>query len=248
MNIRLLVGFTVLCAVAFGQPGGGYKPPEGPAPKTAGGKPDFNGVWARPYAPDVTRSGPGQVGAGELPYTEFGKKLWDGYNPTQDGDYTGSCLPFGQMRSIGSPDPMQIMQTPDHMAFLYEQNSWFKVFPLDGRKHDDRVASWFGNSVGHWEGDTLVVETRNFNGLTRLDTNGHPHSDQLKLTEKFTRTDAGHLNYEMIIDDPKVYSKPWSNKRTFTLRTDWVILEYSCEENNKSFIEGRIKMPKYDGK
>jgi len=246
MNKRLIAAALLVSAIGLAQPTA-YKPPEGPAPKTPWGKPDFNGVWARPYAPDVTRSGGGQVGAGELPYTEWGKKQWENYKPEQDGDYTGSCLPFGHMRSIGSPDPMQIMQTPDNqMAFLFEQNSWFQVFPIDGRKHDNRVASWFGNSVGHWDGDTLVIETINFNGLTRLDTAGHPHSDQLKLTEKLTRTDLGHIAYEVIVDDPKTYTKPWSNKRTFTLRTDWTILEYSCEENNKSFIEGRIKMPKYD--
>jgi hypothetical protein len=247
MSVRLIAAGLVLSALGMAQPSA-YKAPEGPAPKTPWGKPDFNGVWARPYAPDVTKNGPGQVGAGELPYTEWGKKQWEEYKP-EEGDYTGSCLPFGHARSIGSPDPMQIMQTPDNqMAFLFEQNSWFQVFPVDGRKHDDRVASWFGNSVGHWEGDTLVIETINFNGLTRLDTIGHPHSDKLKLTEKLTRTDAGHIAYEMIVDDPKTYTKPWTNKRTFTLRTDWTILEYSCEENNKSFLEGRIKMPKYDGK
>ena len=250
MNIRLVAIALLSCAAVFAQPSGGptaYKAPEGPAVKNPWGKPDFNGVWARPYVPDVTRNGPGQVGAGELPYTEWGKKQWDTYKP-EEGDYTGSCLPFGHSRSMGSPDPIQIIQTDNQLAFLYEQNSWFKVLPIDGRKHDNRVASWFGNSVGHWDGDTMVIETINFNGLTRLDTNGHPHSDQLKLTEKFTRTDAGHVAYEMIVDDPKTFTNPWTNKRTFTLRTDWTILEYSCEENNKSFIEGRIKMPKYDGK
>jgi len=233
-------------AAGRGGGGGGYKAPEGPAPKNPWGKPDLNGVWQRPYVPDVTRDG-GQKGSGPLPYTEWGKAQWDGYHPDVDGDYTGACLPFGHMRAMGSPDPIQFIVTDKYMALLYEQNSWFKVFPIDGRPHPDKEPSWFGDSVGHWDGDTLVVDTNNFNGLTRLDTNGHPHSDQLHLTEKFTRTDAGHIAYEVTVDDPKTYTKPWTNTRVFTLRTDWEILEYSCEENNKGLVEGRIKVPKYEG-
>jgi hypothetical protein len=219
---------------------GGYQPPTGPAPKTPWGTPDLNGVWQRPYVPNM------EQGAGEpLPYTEWGRRQWESYN-AEEGDYTGACFPFGHNRSINGPDPIQIMQTKDHLAFLYEQNTWFKVLPLDGRPHNPRkVPTWYGDSVGHWEGDTLVIVTKNFNGLTRLDTVGHPHSDQLVLTERFTRTDAGHIDYEVVVDDPKTYTKPWSNKRTFTLRTDWEIQEYSCEENNKGVIEGRIKVPDF---
>lgn len=225
-----------------GAPGGrgGYRPPEGPAPTTAWGKPDLNGVWQRPYVPDITRP----LG-GPLPFTEWGKQQWESYKP-EEGDYTGSCLPFGHSRAMGSPDPIQFVQTPTHMAILYEQNTWFKVFPLDGREHKKKVPTWFGDSVGHWEGDTLVVDTVNFNGFTRLDTIGHPHSNQLHMIEKFTRTDAGHLAYEQTIDDPKTYTKPLIMKRTFTLRTDWEIQEYSCEENNKGLVEGRIKVPNLD--
>jgi hypothetical protein len=93
---------------------------------------------------------------------------------------------------------------------------------------------------------TLVVETNNFNGRTRLDTNGHPHSDQLVLTERWTRPDMGHIQYVMQIHDPKTYTEDWKNVRQFTLRTDQEIMEYSCEENNKSLWEGRIKPPKYE--
>ena len=100
--------------------------------------------------------------------------------------------------------------------------------------------------MGHWEGDTLVVHTNNFNGKTRLDTAGHPHSDALEITEHFSRPDLGHMSYEVTIHDPKAFTEDWGNKRTFTLRTDTQIMEYSCEENNKSLWEGRIKVPKYD--
>ncbi len=220
-----------------------YQPPEGPAPRLPWDKPDFNGVWSRPYTPNVE-----QGAGGPLPYTELGKKMFDEYN-AENGDYTGSCLPFGHNRSMNGPDPIQIMQTEKELAFLYEQNDWFKVLPLDGRPHNPKkVPTWYGDSVGHWEGDTLVIVTKNFNGYTKLDTNGHPHSDQMVLTEKFTRTDAGHLGYEVTVEDPKIYTKPWTSKRVFTLRTDWQVQEYSCEENNKGLIEGRIKVPDFGGK
>ena len=254
MKNRLILAVLCLAAVpvaTVAQPrggrGGGFKPPEGPAPKNPWGKPDLNGVWQRPYVADVTRNGgPSQQGSGELPYTPAGKAEWDNYHPEQ-GDYTGSCLPFGYMRSVNSPDPMQIVQTDKVVAFLWEQNTWFKQVPIDGRPHGKKVPTWFGDSVGKWEDDTLVIDTNNFNGLTKLDTIGHPHSDQLHMIERYTRTDAGHIGYEVTVEDSKTYTKPWKNTRVFTIRPDWEILEYSCEENNKGLIEGRIKVPATEG-
>jgi hypothetical protein len=94
--------------------------------------------------------------------------------------------------------------------------------------------------VGRWDGDTLVVDTVGFNGYTRLDTVGHPHSDQLHLRHAFRRTDATHLAYTVTVTDPKTYTKPWTNTRVFT-RQDGPLIEYSCEENNKSLWDGRIR-------
>ena len=114
------------------------------------------------------------------PTPREGKHKWDAYQ-AGDGDYTGACLPFGLMRSMNSPDPIQFIQNAPYLALLYEQNTWFKLIPIDGRPHaKDLDPTWFGDSVGHWEGDTLVVHTNNFNGKTRLDTIGHPHSERSK--------------------------------------------------------------------
>jgi hypothetical protein len=180
-----------------------------------------------------------------LPFTPAYLKNWQNYDPT-NGDYTGACLPFGLIRSINSPDPLQVMQQGTYVAELFEQNTWFHVFHVDGRPHTKGVPTWFGDSVGHWEGDTLVVETNNFNGKTRLDTNGHPHSDAIVVTEKWTRRDLGHIDYEIMIHDPKAFTQDWKNVRVFTLNPAQEIMEYSCEENNKALYEGRIKPPKYD--
>jgi hypothetical protein len=228
-------------AVAAGQQE--FKPPTGPTPRTASGKVDFSGVWSKPYVPDMSKDGKDQKGVPELPFTEWGAADWKSYDAA-DGDYTGACLPFGMTRSINTPEPMQIMQSDRYLSFLFEQNSWFVVVPIDGRKHRDGIATWFGDSVGRWDGDTLVIDTINFNGRTRLDTVGHPHSDQLHLVQRFSRPDLGHITYEVRVEDSKTFTQPWTNTRTFTLRPDWEMMEYSCEENNKSLWEGRIKIPK----
>ena len=238
--MHVLIVIFVLAVPLFAQ---APKTQTGPAPKAADGKPDLSGIWQRPYVPDMTKDAPNQKGAGELPFTAEGEKAWKAYDPTTDGDYTGACLPFGLTRGMNSPEPIQIMQSPTYLAVLYEQNSWYKVIPIDGRAHRIGVPTWFGDSVGHWDGDTLVVDTLNFNGRTRLDTVGHPHSDQMHTVERFTRIDAGHMAYEITIDDQKTFTGPWKNSRVFTLRRDWEIMEYSCEENNKDIREGHIKPP-----
>ena len=241
----LLTALAMAAALAVPAAAGqDYRPPAGPAPRTASGKVDFSGVWQKPYVPDLTKESKEFTGVPDLPFTPWGAAEWKNYDAAE-GDYTGSCLPFGMTRSINTPEPMQIMQSDAYLAFLFEQNSWFTVVPLDGRAHRSGIPTWFGDSVGRWEGDTLVIDTVNFNGKTRLDTVGHPHSDQLHLTQRFSRPDLGHLSYEVIVDDPKTFTKPWKNVRTLTLRPDWEMMEYSCEENNKSLWEGRIKVPTY---
>ncbi len=196
-----------------------FQPPTGPTPRTAKGKVDFSGVWEKPYVPDMTKDGRNQKGFPDLPFTPWGEHEWKTYDAAE-GDYTGACLPFGMTRSMNTPEPMQFMQSDTYLAFLFEQNSWFTVVPIDGRKHGDGIPTWLGDSVGHWDGDTLVIDTVNFNGKTRLDTIGHPHSDQLHLVQKFSRPDLGHLRYEVIVDDPKTFTKTWSNVRRPTLRRD----------------------------
>ena len=284
MRKLVVLGFLALGAVSVLAPSSlihaqisGQTPvpnqvPTGPAPRMPDGKPDFSGVWQRPYTPDMSRNGRGQAGyaeppfsptdspakreelkkAGnysELPFTPAGLEDWKTYDPT-NGDYTGSCLPFGMSRSMNSPDPLQVMQNDKYIGLLFEQNSWFHIVNLNREHPKNLEPSWFGNSVGKWDGDTLIVDTIGFNGNTRLDTIGHPHSDALHMIQTLRRTDAGHIAYTVTIDDPKAYTKPWKNERTFTLMNT-EIMEYSCEENNKDLQGGHIKFwtppakPKY---
>ncbi len=209
-------------------------------PRTPSGKPDLSGVWERPYVPDMTKTGRNQKGEPQLPFTPAGLADWKSYDAA-NGDYTGSCMPFGLIRSVNAPYPVQIMQSDKYVALLFETNTWFHVVPVDGRDHPkEPEPTWFGNSIGKWDGDTLIVDTIGFNGYTRLDTIGHPHSEALHMVQTFRRTDVDHMAYTVTIDDPKMYTKPWKNERTFGLMQGELI-EYSCEENNRSLWEGRIK-------
>ena len=244
--------------------------PAGPAPRLRNGKPDLSGLWANPYTPNMAAKGTvldtatrkpikvsgaeladakaAAIGGGQrtldLPYTEWGLKRWKSYDPVNDGDYAGSCLPFGMSRNINSPHGLQIVQNDTAIALLFEQNTWFHWVPTNGAKWPaDLPPSWNGVSAGHWEGDTLVIETTGFNGYTRLDTAGHPHSKQLKLINTFTRIDARTLQHTVTVHDPKTYTQDWMNVRTWRIKpAPDVIMEYSCEENNlDNLFSGAIK-------
>ena len=210
-------------------------------PRTPDGRPDISGVWEHPYVPDMSRTIRNQEGPGELPFTPAGAEKFKSYDASKF-DYTGHCLPQGMTRSMNAPFPIEIMQSPRRVAILFEAWNVFHVVPADGRTFPKNLEpTWTGTSVGRWEGDTFVFETRGFNGKTNLDTIGHPHSDQLHLTQRLTRVDETHLAYEVEVDDPVTYAKAWTNMRTFTLRPDWELMEYSCMENNKDLLEGHIK-------
>jgi hypothetical protein len=221
----------------------------GAVPRTADGKPDFSGVWDHPYVPDMaktTKNGPlmSQEGPGKLPFTPAAQAEFDKYDPHTDGDYTGACLPFGYLRSFNAPYPIEIMQTPKKIAFLFEQNTWFHIAALDRNHPKDVYPTWFGDSVARWDGDTLVIDTIGFNGKTRLDTIGHQHSDAMHVVQRLTRLDGQRLKMEITVDDPKTYTEPWKNTRVFALmKPGSELMEYSCEENNRDYTQGHIKRP-----
>jgi len=235
--------------------------PAGPVPRMANGKPDLSGHWANPYTPQMAARGvfdpatrqplkferqgealpdakaPAAGGARtyDLPYTEWGLQQWKAYDPVANGDYAGNCFPFGMSRNINSPHGLQIVHNPDALVFLFEQDTWFHWVPLkEGFKWPaDIPESWNGVSTGRWDGDTLIMETSNFNGFTKLDTAGHPHSKQLKLTNTFRRLDANTMEHTVTVHDPRAYTQDWMNIRTWRIKqAPDVLMEYSCEENN----------------
>jgi hypothetical protein len=220
-----------------------------PAPRLPNGKPDFSGVWARPGVQDMTRTvtnanGTSNVGEpNPLPFTAWGQAQWDNYDPVKNGDYTGSCLPFGWIRSF-TPHPMQITQNNEYITFLFEQSTMFQTVNTEGLPHRKNwPATWFGDSRGRWDGDTLIIEALNFNGYTKLGTIGHPMSDQAKLTMTFKRPSMGRIQFKWVLDDPKTYTRPISNERVFVLTPDVEVMEYACMETTLAALLDRSITP-----
>jgi hypothetical protein len=218
--------------------------------------PDLSGIWQAEPAPikDLMRLLPGGAnGLGEaIPSKYFLNILADfkpeeaplqpaaaaalrklGGNPGGKEAPITRCLPAGVPLDDFFPGPFKIIQTPGLMAILYEQDTFRQVF-LDGRKQpEDPTPSWMGNSVGAWEGDTLVIHTAGFNDKSWLDASGHAHSEALQLTERFRRRDFGHMEAQITVDDPKTYTKPFTITFNLLLMPDTDLIEYSCAENEK---------------
>jgi hypothetical protein len=200
-----------------------------PAPRAADGKPDLSGVW------QVRNGGALFYLSGDLKPEEMlpwaaalYKQREDNYRRDTDGIH---CLPPGPKAGIGvGSTPMKIIQTPGLVAVLYEYQTLFRQFFTDGRSlPEDPNPTWMGYSIAHWEGDTLVVTTAGYNDRTTLDLAGHPHSEALRLTERYHRRDVGHLDLQLTFDDPKAYTRPWTLPAEFDLVPDGQLIEYVCE-------------------
>jgi len=199
--------------------------PSGPAPRTPDGKPDLSGVWYAQRPVDPGKPEP-------LPWAEALLKERAANNSK---DSPGAhCLPRG-ITNAGALFPYKLVQTPGLLVMLFEDDipSHRQVF-LDGRSYPkDLNPRWMGYSSGHWEGDALVVETVGFDDRSWLTAQGHPHTDMMRLTERFRRPDLGHLEIEITIDDPAAYAKPWVVKRVSDLDAGDDIGEYVCTEDEK---------------
>ena len=146
--------------------------------------------------------------------------------------FLASCAPYGIPRLMNYVEPFEILQTPGRVIMLFEGGNALRQIWTDGRGHPaDLDPSWMGHSIGHWEGDTLVVDTIGLTDKTWLDTAGHPHSDALRVTERIRRADHDTLENTLTFDDPKTYTRLWSSKIIYKLRPDWVIREdIVCED------------------
>jgi hypothetical protein len=146
-------------------------------------------------------------------------------------DPEGHCLPAGVPRI--SPFPQKFVQTPTLLVILDEGNIHsFRQIPLDRGHPKDPDPLWMGDSVGKWDGDTLVVDTIGFNDKTWLNGQGTPHSDALHVIERISRPDLGHLQFDITLEDPKAFTKPHTFQRAFTLMPNTDLLEYVCNEFN----------------
>jgi hypothetical protein len=211
---------------------------------SAGGA-DLSGVWTND-PPRSTRSYQNWGFADDPPaMTPWAEAKFDQARPTFGPDGVGvtvaetndpvyQCFPPGVPRIYFHPFPMEIIQTPGRVVMLFEYDHLIRQIYTDGRGHrDDLAPSWMGDSIGHWEGDTLVVETTNFNDKTWIDRRGVPHSEELRVLERIHRTDADHLKIDLTIEDPVAFPKPWTGER-YLKRVDWDIEEFFCGERQAS--------------
>jgi hypothetical protein len=149
---------------------------------------------------------------------------------------TGSfCLPLGVPIAGLVTEATKIVQSPRQIVILYESDGTHRQVYTDGRELPKEIVqpAWLGYSAGKWESDTLVVQSAGFNDKTSLDALGHPHSEALRITERFRRRDFGHLDVEMTFDDPEMYTKPFTIKYTYDLLPDSDVFENICNENEK---------------
>jgi hypothetical protein len=239
------IAVTVFLSPAFAQ-WQGYKTPGIPrkadgtfdasaaVPRAADGKPDLSGIWMAPrIRVDLAQ---GMKKGETVPFTPEGKRIFDERRATNSKDDPGArCLPTGIPVRATLQTPFKILQTPGVTAILYESRTQFRQILTDGRSLPKEVdwPAWQGFSVGRWDGDTFVVETAGFNGKVWLDQVGTPASDAFRLTERFHRRDFGHMEVEMIIDDRKMYTRPWSTIAELLFQPDTELLEYICEENER---------------
>lgn len=183
---------------------------------------------------------------GDPPMTEWGKAQFNAAKPSQGprgvklsetNDMVYKCVPPGMPYIYLQLFPMQIMQTPKEVIELFESDHTVRHIFIDGRKHpDDLTPTYNGHSIGHWEGDTLVVETAGFNDKTPFDAMGRPHGERLRVTERYHRRDFGRLDIEMTFDDPQFYTRPFTIKVPHNLMADSDVFEAFCFENEKDRI------------
>jgi hypothetical protein len=187
---------------------------------------------------------------GGLPYTPWAAEIKkQRMAVTQKDNPDANCLPMGFLQFHQQPQPRKIIQTPKMILIEYEANYGLRHIYMDGRKlppQGEPQPWWYGYSVGHWEGDTLVVETNNLRGAEDsvndgwLDVNGSPYSEQAKFTERFRRPTYGHLEIDITLEDPKAYSKPFTVRVDQRILTDEEPIEFICNENQQ--FRRRVKV------
>jgi hypothetical protein len=221
-----------------------------PAPKAPDGKLDLSGLWIPTRA--GARIPPEQRSYASLQYF-MGGAMIPPMLPEADALYrkrlavygagrpSEHCMPHGIPDAMLVPGPVKFVQNPGVTFLLYEEFNHFRQVFTDGRDFPaDMTPAWFGYSIGKWDGDTFVVDTKGYNDQTWLDDAGHPHTDALHTTERFRRRDFGHLELQVTIDDPKAYTKPWTATIQLNYMPDTEMIEDLCD-NEKDARHAIIK-------
>jgi hypothetical protein len=239
-------------------------------PRAPNGRPDLSGVWRTEFAPPgenerlfgETVKGIDVPGDDPRLFSRYSLNILADFKPEESpirphaaelfrknsekrgtASPTAKCLPQGVPRAdLFNYLPYKIIQDPRIIVVLYELDDMYRQIYTDGRKLPaDPQPSWLGYSIGHWEGDTLVVDAAGFNDKSWLDVAGHPHSEEMRVQERFHRRDFGHMDLSVTVDDPKMYTTPFTVKVNQVLIPDSDVLENVCNENEKDqpHLEGR---------
>ena len=224
-----------------------------PPPRLPDGKPDFSGLWhvaeRNPCNPAVSASGCTEIGGsplarnlgaplpGGLPYQSWAAEIarQRAADHSRDDPHV-RCLPDNPPRHWGLPHLNKLVHTPKLLVVLYEVNAMYRQIFVDGRPlPDDPTPGWNGYSTARWEGDTLVVQTAGFRDDLWMDLGGSPMSDAATMTERIRRPDYGTLEIEITIEDPKVYTRPFTVRMDQSIKLDTDLIDEFCLENEKSY-------------
>jgi hypothetical protein len=225
-------------------------------PRTADGKPNLSGIWQavnsaawniRPHTadPDVP-AGLGVVEGDDIPYTPAAAaKQRDNYANRAKLDPETKCWLPGVPRATYLGFPFQIIQTPNQMSILYEYAHAVRNIFMNSPHPKGPIEWWMGDSRGTWEGDTLVVDVVHFNDQTWFDRAGNHHSEMLHVVERYTPMGPNHISYEVTIEDPKVFTRPWKMTMPLYRRLDrnMQILDYECYAFDEAFRTGPVDRP-----
>jgi hypothetical protein len=225
-------------------------------PRTPDGQPDMRGMWSRTVASQDVEEHTAAYGRnagptlvvdtpdGKIPYQPWALELRDKM-VDQYISPLANCAPPGIPRQIFTPGGSQIVQAPGYFIFMNEYSHTFRIVPVTSRPAlPGNVKLWMGDSRGRWEGNTLVVEVTNTNGLTWLDNAGNFYSDGLRVTERFTLVDADTIHYEARLEDPVVYTRPWTIAVGLTRNKEasYEFLEEACHEGNEYSRTGQLNV------
>ena len=213
-------------------------------PRTPDGRPDLNGIWQvlgaaawnleAHNAQDGIPAGLSVVEGGEIPYQPWAEQQQQSnYADRLTDDPVRKCYLPGVPRITYMPWPFRIFQTPEHVVLTYEYAHAVRIVYTDGSPHPLPNDFWMGDSRGHWEGDTLIVDTTHFNGRTWLDAAGNFHSNALHVVERYTPITPNHIDYQVTMEDEQVFTRPWSMRMPLYRRMEpgLQLLDYDCVDH-----------------
>ncbi len=259
MGVWILILAVILPMLALSQQRGQQPTPAKPTPRHPDGRPDFGpppgetGLWqpAGSRLADVDHFDPkdpkaafnlpdgfpGKLKLADVPFQPWARALFDYRQDNEFEPYT-RCKPSGGPRQVATAYGTELIDMPDLKRLYITQTGGphtFRTVYMDGRAHPDYLdPSYYGHSIGHWDGDTIVVDSVGFNEKFWMDREGTPHTEKLHLIERFTRTDFNTLKYEVTIDDPGAYTSTWKAGFFFRWQSGVETFEYICQDNNQA--------------